>query len=133
MIITNSDGGSRGNPGPGAVGVIVRDDGQVLMRYSARVGNFVTNNIAEYQGLIAALKLAARKTNKQIMCCLDSELVVNQLLGTYKVRDQKLLPLFLEVQKLQENFEKIIYRHVSRYDTFQQMADELVNQELDKK
>jgi len=132
MIFTNSDGGARGNPGPGAIGVIVRDEGEILVKYSAMIGKFVTNNIAEYQGLIMALKLASRHTKGEISCCLDSELIVNQLLGKYQVRNPKLLPLFLEVQKLQENFEKIIYKHVRRDDKFQEIADELVNLELEK-
>ncbi len=133
MIFTNSDGGARGNPGPGAIGVIVREDGEILTKYSAFIGKYVTNNIAEYEGLIKALELAANYTNKEIMCFLDSELVVKQLMGEYRVRNPKLLELFLKVQKLQENFEKIIYKHVSREDSFQQIVDGLLNVELDRK
>ena len=133
MIYTNSDGGSRGNPGPGAIGVIVRKDGEILTKHSAKIGRFVTNNFAEYSALIKALELASKYTNKEITCFLDSELVVKQLLGEYRVRNPKLLELFLEVQKLQENFEKIIYKHVSRWDKFQQIVDGLLNAELDKK
>ena len=131
MIFTNSDGGSRGNPGPGAIGVIVRKEGEILTKYSSKIGKFVTNNIAEYEALIKALELASKCTKGEITCCLDSELVVKQLLGEYRVRNPKLLELFLEVQKLQENFEKIIYKHVSRWDDFQQICDELLNDELD--
>ena len=133
MICTNSDGGARGNPGPGAIGVIIRDNEKILTRYSAKVGKFVTNNIAEYEGLIKALELASKYTNEELTCFLDSELVVNQLLGKYRVRNLKLIPLFLKVQKLQENFKKIKYQHVSRWDKFQQVVDELLNRELDKR
>jgi len=133
MIYTNSDGGARGNPGPGAIGVIVREDEKILTKYSACIGKFVTNNIAEYEALIKALELASKYTNDELTCVLDSELVVNQLLGKYKVRNPKLLPLFLKVQKLQENFKKIKYQHVSRWDKFQIVVDELLNNELDKK
>jgi len=132
MIFTNSDGGARGNPGPGAIGVIVREDEKILTKYSAKIGKFVTNNIAEYEALIKALELASKFTDDELTCILDSELVVNQLLGKYKVRNQHLLPLFLKVQKLQDNFKKIKYVHVSRWDKFQQIADELLNNELDK-
>lgn len=132
MIYTNSDGGARGNPGPGAIGVIVRKDGEILTKYSAKIGNFVTNNIAEYEALIKALELASAYTKEEVTCILDSELVVKQLLGEYKVKHPKLLELFLKVQKLQENFNKIIYKHVDRLDKFQQIADELLNDELDK-
>ena len=133
MIYTNSDGGSRGNPGKGAIGVIVRKDGEILIKYSQKIGDFVTNNIAEYEGLIKALELASTITSNEITCILDSELVVKQILGEYRVRNPKLLELFLKVQKLQENFKKIIYKNVSREDDFQVICDELLNAELDKK
>jgi ribonuclease HI len=133
MIYTNSDGGCRGNPGPGAIGVIVRDDKKILTKYSAFIGRQVTNNIAEYEALIKALELARKFTDKKLTCFLDSELVVNQLLGEYKVKNKNLLELFLKVQKLQENFDKIIYRHVTRWDKFQIIADEILNDELSKR
>jgi ribonuclease HI len=133
MIYTNSDGGARGNPGPGAIGIIIREDEKILTRYSAFIGKFVTNNIAEYEALIKALELASRYTQDELTCFLDSELVVKQLLGEYKVKDPKLLPLFLKVQKLQENFRKIKYQHVSSWDKFQQVVDGLLNEEMDKK
>ena len=130
MIITNSDGGSRGNPGPGAIGVIIRNERTILSRYSGFIGRNVTNNMAEYEALIMALRMAI-KHGKKVTCILDSELVVKQLLGEYKVRDKKLLSLFLKVQKLQEEFDEIIYKHASRWDEFQLITDELVNEELD--
>jgi len=132
MIYTNSDGGARGNPGPGAVGVIIRRDGDILTKYSQKIGEFITNNVAEYEALIKALELASRFTNDEITCCLDSQLVVKQLLGEYRVRHPQILELFLKVQKLQNNFKTIKYIYVSREDKFQKMADELLNEELDK-
>lgn len=132
MIFTNSDGGSRGNPGPGAIGVIIRDEGNILTKYSAFIGKNVTNNQAEYEALIMALEIASQFT-KEITCILDSELVVKQLLGKYKVTNKTLFQLFLKVQKIQEKFEKIKYEHVSREDKFQQIADELLNEELNKR
>lgn len=132
MIYTNSDGGSRGNPGPGACSAIVRKEGEILTKYSKFLGKDTTNNQAEYEGLIMALELASKVTKDELNCFLDSELVVKQLLGEYKIKDRKLLPLFLKVQKLQENFKAIKYMHVSRWDNFQKLADELVNEELNK-
>lgn len=132
MIYTNSDGGCRGNPGPGAIGVIVRKRKTILTKYSAFIGRQVTNNIAEYEGLIKALELASQ-FGKEITCCLDSELIVNQLLGKYKVKNHRLLPLFLKVQKLQENFDLIKYKHVPRYNYYQKIADEILNKELNKR
>ena len=132
MIFTNSDGGSRGNPGPGAIGVIVRDDNQILVKHSEKIGQ-ATNNIAEYHALIKALELASKYTNKELTCVLDSELIVNQLLGEYRVKNPELLKLFLKVQKLQENFSCIKYKHVSRYNKYQKIVDKLLNRELDRK
>ncbi len=133
MIYTNSDGGARGNPGPGAIGVIVRKDGNILTKYSGFIGERVTNNIAEYEALIKALELASKFTKEEVTCFLDSELVVKQLLGEYRVRNQNLLPLFIKVQKLIENFKKVKFIHVSRWDKYQQIVDELLNEELDNK
>lgn len=132
MIYTNSDGGARGNPGPGAIGVIVRRDGHILAKYSEKVGDMVTNNEAEYHGLIKAMELASKFTCDKLTCILDSELIVKQLLGEYRVRNHRLLPLFQKVQKLQEKFNNIIYRHVPRHDKFQKIPDELLNEVLDK-
>jgi len=132
VVQTNSDGGARGNPGPGAIGVIVRREGEILTRYSGMIGSQVTNNLAEYEALIKALELVKDMGEADIECYLDSELVVKQLLGEYRVRDTKLTPLFLKVQKLIDGFDKVIFNHVSREDPFQQLADELLNDELAK-
>lgn len=132
MIYTNSDGGSRGNPGPGTIGVLIRKDDSILEMYSKKIGN-VTNNVAEYKALIKALELALKHTQKELICILDSELIVKQLLGEYRVKNKKLLQLFLTIQKLQENFKKIQYVHVKRDDQFQQIVDSLLNIEFDKK
>jgi ribonuclease HI len=132
MIYTNSDGGARGNPGPGAIGVIIRKEEEILTKYSQFIGRNVTNNIAEYEALIKALELASKFTKEEVTCVLDSELVVNQLLGKYKVKNTQLRELFLKVQKLQENFKKIKYQHVNRMNKYQQIADEILNEELDK-
>jgi ribonuclease HI len=131
MIYTNSDGGARGNPGPGAVAALVRSEGEILTKSSKFIGEQTTNNVAEYEGLILALELASTVTKDEITCFLDSELVVKQLLGEYKVRNHNILPLFLKVQKLQENFKKIKYAHISRENNFQKIVDELLNDELD--
>lgn len=133
MIYTNSDGGARGNPGPGAIGVIIRRDEEILTKFSAKIGKYITNNVAEYEALIKALELASKFTQEEITCVLDSELVVKQLLGEYKVKNPGLIPLFLKVQKLQENFKKIKYVHVNRENKFQVIVDELLNNELDRK
>ena len=131
MIYTNSDGGARGNPGPGAIGVIVRREEEILTKYSKVIGEMTTNNIAEYEALIKALELASAYTKEEVTCIMDSELLVKQLLGEYRIKSPHLMPLFLKVQKLQENFKSIRYVHVKRWDKFQKIADKLVNEELD--
>ena len=93
MIYTNSDGGARGNPGPGAIGVIVREEEKIIQEYSELLKGNVTNNVAEYTGLIRALEIASKYTQREIVCVLDSELVVKQLLGEYQVRNPKLKSL----------------------------------------
>lgn len=132
MIFTNSDGGSRGNPGPAAIGIVVRENDSILEMYSEKIGR-ATNNEAEYTALIRALQLAATYTKEEITCMLDSELVVKQLLGQYRVKNNRILKLFLQVQYLQENFKKIKYMHVRREEQFQQVADALLNMKLDEK
>ncbi len=132
MIYTNSDGGARGNPGPGAIGVIVRKNNQILKKYSAKIGR-VTNNVAEYKALIKALGLASKYTKTELTCILDSELVVRQLIGKYKVKNPKLKELFLKAKKLEEKFKKVRYKHVYRVDKFQVIADALLNEKFDGK
>ncbi|MFZ1970920.1 MAG: ribonuclease HI family protein [Candidatus Nanoarchaeia archaeon] len=132
MIYTNSDGGSRGNPGPSAIGVIIRRDEEIITKYTEKIADG-TNNVAEYMALIKALELASKFTHEEVTCVLDSELLVRQLLGEYQIKSPNLVPLFLRVQKLQENFDKIKYVHVSRWDRFQKVVDNLLNKELDKK
>lgn len=132
MICTNSDGGSRGNPGLAGIGILVRKNESIIETYSEKIGK-ATNNEAEYMALIRALQLAATYTKDELVCYLDSELIVKQLLGKYQVKNKRLLKFFLEIQKLQNNFNKISYIHVSREDPFQQIADALLNIELDNK
>lgn len=130
MITTNSDGGARGNPGPAALGLIIRDGDKILEEYGEYIGE-TTNNVAEYKGLIKALELVSKHTQGEITCILDSELIVKQLLGEYRVRNSRMKELFLEVQKLQNRFDKIHYIHVKRNQKYQKMADYMVNKALD--
>ena len=130
MIYTNSDGGSRGNPGPAAIGALVRNNDSILEICGEKIGK-ATNNVAEYKALIKAMELAKKYTDDEITCVLDSQLIVKQLLGEYQVKSPELMKLFLEIQKLQENFKKIKYVHVSRWNQFQQIVDNVLNMEMD--
>jgi ribonuclease HI len=102
------------------------------LKFSQKIGNLVTNNICEYEALIKALELVKQVGEKEVTCFVDSELVVKQILGEYKIKDHKLVPLFLKAQKLIDDFDKISFKHSSREDKFQKIADEIVNAELNK-
>lgn len=131
MLTTNSDGGSRGNPGEAAIGIILRDNsGKIIETHGEKIGK-ATNNEAEYHALIKALQLAHTHGTKEILCILDSELVVKQLQGEYNVASDLLKPLYLTAKELEKNFQKIEYKHVSRWDNYQQLADKIVNKTLD--
>jgi len=130
-IIIFSDGGARGNPGPAGIGAVLYDSKkQILAKISKYIGE-TTNNQAEYQALITALKKAKELGGQELDVFLDSELVVKQLNREYKVKNKELAPLFLEVYNLSLNFSKITFTHVYRENNKE--ADRLVNEALDKK
>jgi len=126
----NVDGGSRGNPGPAAYGVVVRDPrGEIVARLKKYIGNN-TNNVAEYFGLIAALDYAQNHGIRALRVESDSELMVKQLRGQYKVKSEELKPLFERAKKMSQTFESFRISHVYREQNKE--ADALVNQALDE-
>jgi ribonuclease HI len=130
-IYVYTDGGCRGNPGPSAIGIVICDENKkIIQKHKDRIGNG-TNNIAEYKALIKALEIAVSHCRKNIFCFLDSELVVRQLNGIYRVKKDHLLKLFNIVKDRERAFESVIYNHVKRENEFIQKADELVNEALD--
>lgn len=133
-VIVHSDGGARGNPGPAAIGVVIEKDGEVIQELSEHIGD-TTNNIAEYTAVLRGLKtlqaLYGEKTSDlEIDWCLDSELVVKQLAGEYKVKNPGLRPLFEEIRDLRAHFPHLALRHVRREENKE--ADRLVNEALDR-
>ncbi len=107
------DGASWGNPGPAAIGVIIRDEQQrVLGKISKYIGHS-TNNQAEYQAVITALKAATKFEAATITLYLDSELVAKQLIGSYKVKNLFLFPLYQEAAELSKKFASLSIIHVS--------------------
>jgi len=127
-----SDGASRDNPGPSAIAfIIVSGDGKILKRHSEYVG-VRTNNQAEYEALISALEFASGLFGQEVVCHMDSELVVKQLNGEYRVRSSKLEILWLKVHELKQKFQKISFVHVPRTDAYIQVVDRLANQALDR-
>ena len=125
-----TDGGSRNNPGPAAIGIVIKDDkGTVLEKISKYLG-VKTNNQAEYWGVIEALKNAKKFQPQVINFYLDSQLVVEQLNKKFKVKDKELAPLFVQVWNLTLNFKKVKFNYLPREQNKE--ADFLVNQCLDK-
>jgi ribonuclease HI len=123
------DGGSRGNPGPAAWGVAVLDEaGSCTAGHHGLIGR-ATNNVAEYHGLIEALKLAERSGAEAVELQADSELIVRQIEGRYRVRHPDLKPLHAEALRLARGFKSFHLRHVPREDN--RDADRLVNEALD--
>lgn len=125
------DGGSRGNPGPAGCGAVVRDgDGQELITYGQYVGR-ATNNVAEYHGLIAGLTKALELNARRVHVFGDSELIVRQMQGQYKVKNAGLKPLYDRARALADSFESIRFTHVPREQN--KLADRLSNLAIDRK
>jgi len=125
------DGGARGNPGPAGYGVAVTDaSGNSVAELSEYLGHH-TNNYAEYQGLIAALRYAAENQIKALKVISDSELMVRQMKGIYKVRHPELCKLYDEAQQLVRRLEHFEIRHALREHN--QTADRLANEAMDRK
>lgn len=131
------DGGSRGNPGPAAIGVILTDEkGKVIKEYAERIGR-ATNNEAEYESLIFALQKAKllfggkKAKTMEIEIRTDSEFVVKQMNGKYKILDRKIEQLFLKTWNLKIDFGEVRFVHVPREKNWE--ADKLVNNVLDSR
>jgi len=128
-IIIYTDGGARGNPGPAGIGVVVGDE----YEHGEYIGE-TTNNIAEYKALVFAMKKAKSLYKDHLSTLdleirMDSELIVKQMKGEYKVKNEGLRPLFLEVQKCIEDFHSVSFHHIPREKNSR--ADALVNKALD--
>jgi ribonuclease HI len=126
----NIDGGSRGNPGPAAYGVVIRDPkGEVVAKLKKYIGR-MTNNVAEYYGLIAALDYMQAQGIKALRIESDSELLVKQMRGQYKVRSPELQPLFERARKMSAALESFRIDHVYREQNRE--ADALANEAMDE-
>jgi probable phosphoglycerate mutase len=124
------DGGARGNPGPAAYGVVVRGaDGKILAELSKYLGN-QTNNFAEYSGLLAALEYAQQQNFPALKIFSDSELLVKQMKGQYKVNHPVLRTLFTRAKELAGGLKSFSIQHVLR--SYNRDADRLVNEVLDQ-
>ncbi len=126
-----TDGGSRGNPGQAAIGCILIDPSRgVTLKEHAEAIGIETNNVAEYRALIEGLKIALRYRPNRLICHLDSELIVKQLNGEYRVKMPTLQPLVDEIRQLTMDLPDVVFQHIPREDNWR--ADELVNKALDE-
>ena len=129
-VIVHADGGARKNPGPAAVGIVIFDEQyNELTCYKECIGD-TTNNVAEYKALIKGLELSAKLTRGEVHVFMDSELVINQINGYYRIKADHLFPLFQEVKNAERPFKKVVYTSVPRTNRFQEKADRLVNDAL---
>jgi ribonuclease HI len=130
MIVANIDGGARGNPGPAGYGVYVQSpDGNILAELHGALG-IATNNVAEYNGLLAALQWAVDQNVRRLRIRADSELLVRQMRGEYKVRNAGLQPLYVRARLLTAQFDEVKFEHVRR--EFNKDADRLSNLGMDE-
>ena len=128
-LTVHVDGGARGNPGPAAVAAVISgDDGVVIEERRERIGE-ATNNVAEYRALLLGIERARELGAKEVELVGDSELIVRQVRGEYKVKDAGLRPLHARVREALTSFEDWSIRHVRREENAE--ADQLVNEALD--
>jgi ribonuclease HI len=123
-----TDGGCRGNPGPGAIGLVILDVQNNELRVHSEIIGECTNNRAEYKALIRGLGFCAGYTRRKVCCFLDSELVVRQMTGVYRLKDAVLRGLFQEVKNAELPFDEVIYQHVPRTNQYIRKADRLLNE-----
>ena len=128
-VVVNVDGGARGNPGPAAIAAVVQDpDGGVLEERGEKIGR-ATNNVAEYRALLLGIERAAALGASELELVGDSELIVKQVRGEYKVKDPNMKPLHAAVMTALRPFDAWSIRHVKRDQNAH--ADRLVNEALD--
>jgi probable phosphoglycerate mutase len=124
-----TDGGSRGNPGPAAYGFVIEtEDGHVLAAQGEAIGS-ATNNVAEYSGLVAGMERAAELGIRELEVVSDSELLVKQMQGEYRVKNEALKELWEEATDIERRFSRVRYTAVRR--AHNELADRLVNEALD--
>lgn len=129
-IVAYIDGGARGNPGPAGYGVRVEDaQGALLDEFHGFIGNS-TNNVAEYNGLLAALQYAQQHGHRTVRIKSDSELLVKQMRGEYKVKNPGLQPLYQQARAIADRLDRITYEHVRREQN--KDADRLANLAMDE-
>jgi len=126
-----TDGGSRGNPGVAGIGVHIEDkDGNIIREISQYIGE-QTNNVSEYKALSRGLEAALDLDIKKVICYLDSELVVKQIKGEYKVKNERMIPMYNMIMPLIKKFDSFEIIHIRR--ELNKKADQLANEAMDKR
>lgn len=129
LLVINTDGGARGNPGPAGIGLVIKDEsGELVYSHGAYIGE-TTNNVAEYSALIKALEESVNLGGTSLRIQMDSELIVKQMQGVYKIKEPTLQELAAKVIALLKKFDHYTFVHVRR--EFNKEADAMVNQALD--
>ncbi|SDK39506.1 ribonuclease HI [Natronincola ferrireducens] len=130
-VIIYTDGGSRGNPGEAGIGIVIEDaEGNSIKEISQYIGT-QTNNVAEYKALSRALEVAVDMGATNVTCYLDSELVTKQIKGEYKVKNERMIPMYNMVMPLVNKFDKFHIEHIRREKN--KKADALANRAMDEK
>ncbi len=129
---TYSDGGARGNPGPAAIGVVICDPQGKVVREDAECIGEMTNNKAEYRAMLKALEMAKALKAKKLLCHGDSELIIFQLQGLYRIKDAQLKLLAEKVKSAASAFEAVTWKQVPREHPMIARADKLLNQALNR-
>ena len=130
-LVIYSDGGSRGNPGPSAYAIVVTKDGKIIYEHSEFLG-INTNNYAEYRGLIAAIGKALELKETEAEFVMDSELVIKQMRGEYKVKSANIRELHEDAKAMSSLIPKVKFTHVKRENPMVSRADSLLNAEMDR-
>ena len=130
-LVIYSDGGSRGNPGPSAYAVVVTRDGKIIYEHAQFLG-VNTNNYAEYRGLIAGISKALNLKENDVEFVMDSELVIKQMRGEYKVKSPNIKELHEDAKAMSSLIPHVKFTHVRRENPMVSRADALLNAEMDR-
>jgi ribonuclease HI len=132
MLYLYTDGASRGNPGNSAIAFLAVSEHQSILKEHAEVIGETTNNAAEYSAIIKALEYALDSGEKEVTATSDSELVISQLQGKYKVKARHLFKFYDHIKDLETSFKKVVYRHAPRENKYISLCDKMVNEILDR-
>jgi ribonuclease HI len=129
-VTVYADGACSGNPGSGAIGVVVLDENDQEVKTCKECIGETTNNRAEYKAVVRGLELAAGICRRKVICFSDSELLVKQLNKTWRIRDKELLKLNVAVNEMVKLFDEVIFQHISRNNQYISKADKLTKEAL---